>query len=209
MKNKKIGVLLIALGFFTIFIINKLGGNKMNYDNNTKYQDIISYKYKTEDLSKIMRNIEEYHKLNIPDGQKECIRQINDIKYLILLSENEEKLFVFLDKNNDVIDMYYRKKDFLEQSDFTNVQIGITRESDIKILDESPIYYDVSAVHVTGHIVKEGIIIITYDRFLDGEILNNPVVKSIDFYSNDKILLMMESDFFVSSTPYILPVDKD
>lgn len=80
--------------------------------------------------------------------------------------------------------------------------------SDIEILDGSAVYYDLSAVRVTGHIVKEGLVIIEYDHLLDGKILNDPVVKNVNFYSNNEILSMMESNYYVSTTPYILPKDK-
>lgn len=185
---------------------------KAKYNNEQDFQELITYRYSSQEFSDIQENLKSGNDINlfeIVDSEKiECIREIEDIRYALLLSEKNERLFVFLNSDNVVTDSFYIENDFLEQRDFDNVQEGVTLKSDIEALDETPVYYAVSSEMVTGHIVKEGIIIIEYNRFLNGKKLNNPVVKSINFYGNDEILSIMESNFFVSNTPYILPIDK-
>lgn len=185
---------------------------RIKYNNEQNFQELITYRYSSQDFSDIQEDLKSGKDISlfeIVDSKKiECIRNIKDTRYTLLLSEKNEKLFIFFDANNVVTNAFYIENDFLEQKDFINVQEGVTLKSDIEILDGSVVYYDVSAVMVTGHIVKEGIVIIEYDRLLNGKILNDPVVKSINFYSNDEILSIMDSDYFISTTPYILPIDK-
>lgn len=185
---------------------------KMKYNNEQDFLEIITYRYSSQDFAAICDKLKSNNNINIFDildsDKMECIRKIEDTKYVLLLSEENERLFIFFDSDNIVTDSYYIEKDFLEQSDFKNIQENVTLESDVETLDKSPVYYPISAKVVTGHIVKEGIIIIEYDSLLNGEILNDPVVKSIHFFDDDEILTKMESDVFVSNTPYILPKDK-
>lgn len=184
----------------------------VEYHNEQDFRELITYKYPFEEFANIREELKSGKDIDIfelVDLEKlECVRNIEGIRYVLLLSEKNERLFLFLNSDNVVTDTFYMENDFLEQEDFANVKEGVTLKSDMEILDESPVYYEVSAKMVTGHIVQEGIVIIEYDTFLNGKVLNDPVVKSISFYGNDEILSMMESNFFVSSTPYILPMDK-
>lgn len=199
-------ILIFGICFF------KSGKTKLKYDNEQDFQDLITYRYSSgefSDIQEALKSGKDISLFKIADPKKmECLRNVEGIKYALLLSEKNEKLFIFFDDNNIVTDAFYIENDFLEQKDFINVQEGVTLMSDIEILDGSAVYYDLSAVWVTGHIVKEGLIIIEYDRLLDGKLLNDPVVKSIDFYSNDEILEIMASNYYVLTTPYILPKDK-
>lgn len=205
-----IGVIICILVFGICSLIR--GKMKMKYNNEKDFQELITYRYSSEEFSDIQADLKSGKDISlfeIVDSKKiECIRNIEGIRYALLLSEKNEKLFIFFDDNNIVTDAFYIENDFLEQKDFINVQEGATLMSDIEILDGSAVYYDLSAVRVTGHIVKEGLVIIEYDRLLDGKILNDPVVKNVNFYSNNEILSMMESNYYVSTTPYILPKDK-
>lgn len=205
-----IAVVICILIFGICFLIS--GKAKLKYDNEQDFHDLITYRYTSKefsDMQEALKSGKDISLFDIADSKKmECLRNVEGNKYALLLSEKNEKLFIFFDDNNIVTDAFYIENDFLEQKDFINVQEGVTLMSDIEILDGSAVYYDLSAVWVTGHIVKEGLIIIEYDRLLDGKLLNDPVVKSIDFYSNDKILEIMASNYYVLTTPYILPKDK-
>lgn len=195
-----------------IVLISENGESQIIKEKYQDFQELITYKFSSEEFSDIQENLKSGKDISLfelVDSEKlECIRNIDGIQYALLLSDKNEKLFIFFDDNHVVTDTVYIENDFLEQKDFTSVQEGVTLKSDIETLDGSPIYYAVSAKMVTGYIVKEGIIIIEYDRFLNGRVLDDPVVKSVNFYGNDEILSIMESDFFVSNTPYILPIDK-
>lgn len=211
--RKNMIIIAVIICILIVGICFLIGGKtKIKYDNEQDFQELITYRYSPDEFADIQEELKggkDISLFEIVDSEKiECVRSIEGISYLLLLSERNEKLFVFFDSNNIVTNAFYIENDFLEQGDFANIQEGVTRESDIEILDGSPVYYAVSAEMVTGHIVKEGIVIIKYDRLLNDEVLADPIVKSIDFYSNDEILSMMETDFFVSNTPYILPIDK-
>lgn len=204
-------LVIICILAFNIFFL-KGGKNEVKYNNEQNYQEKITYLCTSEEFSDIqeeLKNGRNMHLQDIIDQRKiECVRMTGDIGYVVLLSEHDEKLFLFFNSDSIVVDAYYIEDDFLDQKDFSDIQIGITKESDIEMIDKSPIYYAISAESITGHIVKEGIIIIKYNRFLDGNILADPIVKSVDFYDNDKLLISRESDFAILSTPYILPIDR-
>ena len=203
--------MIICILTFNIFLLNG-GKNEVKYNNEQNYQEKITYLCTSEEFSDIQEKLKNGRNMNLQeiiDQRKiECVRMTGDIGYVVLLSEHDERLFLFFNSDSIVVDAYYIEDDFLDQEVFSDVQIGITKESDIEMIDKSPIYYAISAESITGHIVKEGIIIIKYSRFLNGNILTDPIVKSVDFYDNDKLMISRESDFVILSTPYILPIDK-
>lgn len=139
---------------------------------------------------------------------RKLARKIGNIRYLILMSVTNEKLFIFYDNNYKITGTYYQKNEFLTKDDFENIQIGITKLSEICEMDKNSFFYPFDADIKTGHIVKEGMIIISYSRIKDGEILEDPVVESIENYNNDEILEMQENNFFIKYIPYIMPIDK-
>ena len=67
----------------------------------------------------------------------------------------------------------------------------------------------ISSKNITIHIVKEGIIIITYDSGFDEELLQNPApiptVTSVDFIDNETLSTDTDLGLLV---PYILEIDK-
>lgn len=125
----------------------------------------------------------------------------------MLAAESGEKLFIYFD-DEKVIKKSYLIKNILEQKDFENVQIGQTRLSEIIELDENIFDVPISSLEATVHLVKEGVIIITYNRLQDTTVIADPVVESTKFYENDDILEQREQDILLKVAPYILPVDK-
>ena len=60
---------------------------------------------------------------------------------------------------------------------------------------------------MTVHIVQEGVCIVKYLRFTDGEILENPTVASIEFVENESVAVC-EDPFIRNEIPFILAIDK-
>lgn len=214
MKKKFINVVVVISGVILLAIYLWKGGkDKVEYNNELGFNELVTYRYSSDELHRIQQYIADGTNISlfeiIDSDKMECARKLEDTRYIILLSDKDEKLFVFFNSDYVITAEYYVEEEFLGEKDFEKIQVGITRESDIETLDKSTIYYDVSVETVTGHIVKEGIIIIEYDRFSDGKILNDPLVKKIKVYKNDEILNVMKLDFFVMSTPFILSIDKE
>ena len=115
---------------------------QMKYNNEQDFLEIITYRYSSQDFAAICEKLKSNNNINIFDildsDKMECIRKIEDTKYVLLLSEENERLFIFFDSDNIVTDSYYIEKDFLEQSDFKNIQEDVTLKSDVETLDKSP-----------------------------------------------------------------------
>lgn len=212
--RRKISIIVVAIICIIIFGICFLVGEKMKvmYNNEKSYQELITYKYDSDEFYSLRETLDSGNEIALFDviatENIECVRKIEDIRYLILLSEMDEKLFVFFDADYKVTGSYYVKDEFLNEDDFTSVQTGTMQSSLIFEMDKNRIFYPFDTDLETGHITKEGIVIISYNRMGDGEILEDPVVESIEFYNNDEILKMREDNFFIQIIPYILPIDK-
>lgn len=207
-------MIVVAIICIIIFGICFLTDKKRQvvFNNEQSYQELITYKYDSNEFYSLRKTLDSGNEIALFDviaaENIECVRKIEDIRYLILLSEMDEKLFVFFDADFKVTGSYYVKDDFLNEDDFASVQTGITQSSLIFEMDQNRIFYPFNTDFETGHITKEGLVIISYNRMGDEEILNDPVVESIEFYNNDEILKMREDNFFIQFMPYILPIDK-
>lgn len=75
--------------------------------------------------------------------------------------------------------------------------------------DKSTVLLPVSSVICTAHIIQEGVLIITYDRFdaNTGILLDDPVVNSVSFYENSDFPLN-DNEMINLNVPYILEMDK-
>ena len=73
--------------------------------------------------------------------------------------------------------------------------------------DTNTILAPFSAVEMTAHIVQEGVYIVKYSRFLDGEIIEDPIATSIEFIGNES-LLTSEDPFISNEIPFVFELDK-
>lgn len=175
-------------------------------DDKWEIVDFFEFEYDRKEFQRIHTMLE--HDKNIvwdrivSNEGEGCISSAEGIEYSQLLSEENERLFVYF-KDSDVIGSYYMKGDFLERKAFDEIAIGKTRRSEIEEIDKYCIFGSESQEDMSGHIVKEGIIVITYDGDTDSSL-----VTSIEFYDNSEVLDMMREDEFISTIPYILPSDK-
>lgn len=208
--KKKIIFLTIAF-VLILFCLIKNGGKEMEYNNIKEYSELATYSYSIDKLLDIQNEIingENIRLTEIVENKNiECVRNIENSRYLLLISETGEKLFIFFDEKQ-VIKYTYFVNEFLEQSEFENVQKGNTRLSEIIKIDSNCFMSPVSTIEATVHIVKEGIIVVKYSRMQGTTILQDPIVESIEFCKNDEILKQREQDILIKVAPYILPIDK-
>ena len=210
-------IILIASVTCIIIMVNKA---EITYDNETSYDELITYRYSDEELYNIFSDtyeaLREWQTIHLFDVVKkkniECARYITDNnRYIILKSDSDNKLFIFFSGKYVINNVYYVQGDFLEQKDYEFVEAGVTRFNEIWEMDINKIPSPVSFKLMTQHIVKEGVYQITYKDMnyhfgKDGDFSQDFVVNEIAFYKNEDLYDNEKEHFFW--VPYILPMDK-
>ena len=97
---------------------------------------------------------------------------------------------------------------FKSKEEFQNQVVKQMKKSEVVNFDSNTIFAPVSAIEITAHIVQEGIFIVKYSRFLNGKIIEEPIVTSIEFVENERI--STNDDLFIrDGIPFILEIDKE
>lgn len=199
-------LLIILVLFITIyFILN--GRNDMNYNNLIQASDVITCKYSSNDILNLKKDITN-NNINFDDLKSEfkiqCLRKTCQGYYIVFLEENNNLVFVFLD--NDLIPIKLFVFDtFKTNIDFDFVEAGKTKMSEILTFDSNSITFPISSITMTAHLTKEGIVLIKYDRLHEGNLLNDPIVNSIQYITNDNI---GDDELIKKNVPFILEIDK-
>lgn len=203
--RKKFNISLLIL----ILIVLLTGCNDIKYNNSENKIDLITKKYSTEQIEKLELTtgsekvtFSEFKK----DFDAQCIRKTHQGYYVILLLESGENSFVFFNDDNILTSVMTVDK-FKTQNEF-NIQAldGMTKSAVLNF-DPNAILIPVSSVEITAHIVQEGLYIIKYTRFLDGQSIEDPVVNSVEFIANENI--SASSDTLVKyEIPFIFEFDK-
>ena len=203
--RKKFNIIIIIL----ILIVSFTGCNDMKYNNSENKIDLITKKYSTEQIEKLELTTGS-EKVTFSEFKKEfdaqCIRKTHQGYYVILLLESGENSFVFFNDDNILTSVMTVDK-FKTQNEF-NIQAldGMTKSAVLNF-DPNTILIPVSSVEITAHIVQEGLYIIKYTRFLDGQSIEDPVVNSVEFIANENI--SASSDTLVKyEIPFIFEFDK-
>lgn len=209
---KKILVLITVLAIIlSCVLIGKNGGNKVKYNNSKNYNQLITYKYSVDEFVEIQNQLMNKKNIDIFEIVKkeyiECVRHVGNIRYLLLVSVNNERLFIFFDEKYLITNSYYIRGDFLEQKDFEDIQVGKTTLGEVMSIDDGCFGSPFSALVATTHIVKEGVIVVTYSEKTTTT-LQEPVVDSIRLYKNEELMEMREKNILIKIAPYILPIDK-
>ncbi len=192
-----------------ILIVLLTGCNDIKYNNSENKIDLITKKYSTEQIEKLELTtgsekvtFSEFKK----DFDAQCIRKTHQGYYVILLLEGGENSFAFFNDDNILTSVMTVDK-FKTQNEF-NIQAldGMTKSAVLNF-DPNAILIPVSSVEITAHIVQEGLYIIKYTRFLDGQSIEDPVVNSVEFIANENI--SASSDALVKDEiPFIFEFDK-
>lgn len=78
--------------------------------------------------------------------------------------------------------------------------------SDVIIFDSAFIPQGISSRVVTVHIAAEGAIVLEYASIIDGECLEDPIVTSMEFLSDEDGYRITEPTTLI--VPYILEIDR-
>ena len=211
MRRKKIIILLFFACAVLIFVRSFIGGMGVKYNNTERFENLVNIKYSSRKIKEIREAIERndwnYMKFkSLFDIQ--CLRKTYQGYYVVLLQDDGRRAFVFMDeemKLNEVLLIGNMK----EKEEFSFIEPGRTTEDEIVSMDENAILLPVSSVTSTAHVVREGLLVITYNR-LDEEkqmFLDDPLVNAVVFYANESFPLE-DNEMINKNVPYILPIDR-
>lgn len=208
-------ILVLLLSIFNGCAEKRVTGDDIikKYNNEVGCNDLVKTVYTQEKFSELENRLQSYKEksLNLSelldDYNFECIRKISENDYYtVILREDNSKLFVFFNSDCEITN-YIMFNNFKKTEDFNFIKKNVTHESEVIDFDKQYITYPVSAVNVTGHITKNGVIIIKYSRMADEVLQYDNIVDEVEFFEDDSI---KDSDnFFIKNTPYILPIDKN
>lgn len=199
----------IVITFVTICLITFTGCDNMKLNNSTNRYDLITETYSNEQIAKLKKSVES-SKITFEEFKKifnvQCVRETHQGYYAVLIQEDNKNVFVFINKERQivsvmVVDEFKTKNDFYDQ-----VFEGMTK-STMLLLDSNTILTPISSVEMTAHLVQEGIFIVKYSRFLDGELITDPIVSSVEFVEN-KDISTNDDVFIKEGIPFVLEIDK-
>ena len=210
MKRKNIILLLFAC-VILIFVRIFVRGMDVKYNNTEHFENLANIKYSIREIEEIKEAI-EYNDWNYTKFKSlfdiQCLRKTYQGYYVILLQDDGRRAFVFMDeemKLNELLLIGNMK----EKEEFSFIEPGRTTEDEIVSMDENAILLPVSSVTSTAHVVREGLLVITYNR-LDEEkqmFLDDPLVNAVVFYANESFPLE-DNEMINKNVPYILPIDR-
>ena len=201
--------LLTVLFVILVYVLIFTGCGRIKFNNSTEKDVLITKEYSTDQIAQLKKSVESGHvtfsefkaSFNV-----QCIRKTHQGYYAVLLQEDGKSAFVFINKNNQlinviVVDKFKTKKEFQAQlSNLMTKEIMLT-------FDANTILLPVSSVDMTAHIVQEGIYIIKYSRFDDGKMMSDPVIENVEFVENENIS-NKDDTLIRDEIPFILEIDK-
>lgn len=208
-KFKFILSLILILLIIVVLILRR--DVKMKYNNEKNIASLVTERYSKADILKMREDIEhgylDYSALK-SNYNIQCLRKTYQGYYIVFLMDDGERVFVFMNEKMKLCKVLVIEN-IKEKKEYNFIKPGETTEREILEYDKSTILLPVSSITSTAHIVQEGLLVITYDRINaeTGVLLDNPIVKSVVFFSNDEFPL--KDDTMINlNVPYILEIDK-
>lgn len=214
--NKKvlfpISVLAIIVLTALISIMISTGGGEVKYNNDKSITSLITKKYSNFDIEKMREDMEhdnlDYSRLK-SNYNIQCLRKTYQGYYAVFLQNDGKRVFVFMDEKMRLYDIFVIEN-IKEKEEYDFIESGKTTESEMLNFDENTVLLPISSIASTAHIVQEGLLVITYDRFdtKTETLLDDPIVKSMVFFNNND--LPLKDDAMINlNVPYILEIDKN
>lgn len=198
------GIIIIVMCMITL-----IGCNNMKFNQTTNKNDLLTEKYPIIQIEEL-QNTAEVGDMTFSNFKRDfdvqCIRKTHQGYYVVLLLEDGGNAFAFFNKKNTLIRVMVLKS-FKSKIEFQNQVVEQMPKSEVLNLDSNTIIAPVSALEITAHIVQEGIFVVKYSRFRDGEIIEDPIVTSIQFIENESISTN-EDPFIRNEIPFIFEFDK-
>lgn len=204
MMNRALRGLIIAMCMVTL-----IGCSNMKFNQTASKNDLLTEKYPIIQIEKL-KSTAEAGNITFSDFKRDfnvqCIRKTHQGYYVVLLLEDDGNAFAFFNEKNSLVRVMVLDS-FKSKIEFENQIMEQMPKSEVLNFDPNTIIAPISALEITAHIVQEGIFIVKYSRFRDGEIIDNPIVTSIQFIDNDSIS-MSEDPFVRDEIPFIFEFDK-
>lgn len=205
MMNRVWGVITIIV----ICIVTFIGCNNMKFNNSANKNDLLTEKYSIAQIEELKNSAESEH-ITFSKFKKDfdiqCVRKTHQGYYVVLLLEDNRNAFAFFNEGNKLISVMI-VNEFKGKEEFHIQALEQMSKSEVLRFDPNTILMPVSAVDMTAHIVQEGICIVKYSRFLDGKIIEDPIVSSVEFIEN-KSIPTSEDIFVRDEIPFIFEFDK-
>lgn len=205
MMNRVLSGIIIIVMCIVILI----GCNNMKFNQTTNKNELLTEKYQVAQIEELQSTAEAGDMTFSKFKRKfdvQCIRKTHQGYYVVLLLEDGENAFVFFNERNTLIRVMVLDS-FRTKIEFQNQLVEQITKSEVLNLDPNTIIAPVSALEITAHIVQEGIFVVKYSRFREGEIIEDPIVTSIQFIDNESISTN-EDPFIRYEIPFIFEFDK-
>lgn len=201
---------------FCIFLIVSLlcftgtGCASIQYNNIINARQQITKTYTSDRLEALQLAVIE-GRMSFKQLRREfdlpCVRKTHQGYYAILMQDDRQHYaFVFL--ADDLTPKYvYITQAFPTQAEVEQQIIPGMTEDEVEAFYPNTVPLPVSAQPCSAIIVREGVYLLQYDYFKNGEILSEPQLGKITFFPSD--VHETTDDVFVQTViPYILDIDK-
>lgn len=204
MMNRVLSGIIIVMCMVTL-----IGCNNMKFNQTTNKNDLLTEKYPIIQIEELKSKTEAGN-ITFSDFKRDfdvqCMRKTHQGYYVVLLLEDGGNAFAFFNAKNSLIRVMVFDN-FKSKIEFQNHVVEQMPKSVVLNWDTNTLITPVSALEITAHIVQEGIFIVKYSRFRDGEIIEDPIVTSIQFIENESI--STNEDLFIrDEIPFIFEFDK-
>ena len=209
MPNRVLNRIIVAAIVAALLLLTFVGCVGMRFDQITSKNELLTETYSASRIEELKNAAEgetiTYAKFK-RDFVVECIRETHQGYYVVLLLEDGNNAFCFFNEK-DILTRVIVSNGFKSKIEFQNIIIEQMPKSEMLNFDKNTIVTPISAIEITAHIVKEGILIVKYSRFKDGKIIEDPIATSIEFIENGHIATS-EDLFIKNEIPFIFDIDK-
>ena len=190
-------------------MVTLIGCNNMKFNQTTNKNDLLTEKYPIIQIEELKSKTEAGN-ITFSDFKRDfdvqCMRKTHQGYYVVILLEDGGNAFAIFNEKNSLIRVMVFDN-FKSKIEFQNHVVEQMPKSVVLNWDTNTLITPVSALEITAHIVQEGIFIVKYSRFRDGEIIEDPIVTSIQFIENESI--STNEDLFIrDEIPFIFEFDK-
>lgn len=201
----------------TICVLCLTGCNGIHYNNTASKDDLITVQYPAAKIEEL-KNAMPYEDITFSEFRRtfraQCIRQTHQGHYVVLQQDDASNAFVFFNKENILTDIIVTDG-FLTENQFQTQMSCARNISDLIAFDPITQFTPYSSVTITGHIVQEGVFVVTYSRernVVDGEVISvDEIISSVAYYDNASISTggdVGSEAIAKDEIPYILEIDK-
>ncbi len=205
--------ILISIVVIVIAIVAFIECNRVKFNNVDDKELLITKTYSSTEFDELQYKIscgKVYLKDLKRDFKIECLRKIPRGSYAVFKQDDEQTVFVFIDKDAQILGIQ-KMHDFKHKEEFEkNVTEGMTR---IEVLeyDGDVVATSLPSYFLTTHSVQEGTFFVHYRRnILEGEKgkrIVEYVVDSLEFFDNAENCNPSQGSL-ISYVPYILEIDR-